>query len=87
MADTDLPDFLKGFEQDLDVDFGFDIVSAEELKEKELHAPGGQTEQVLESNVQGISTLEKKVDKVQGTLSSLKALLDFDELNISNPIK
>jgi chromosome segregation ATPase len=77
----DYEDFLKGFEEE---DFGMEAVSAEELSDKVV-APSQATE-VLESNVQGISNLETKIDKIINGIGGLTALLDFDELNIESKL-
>ena len=77
----DYEDFLKGFEEE---DFGMEAVSAEELSDKVV-APSQATE-VLESNVQGISNLETKIDKIISGVNGINALLDFDELNIESKL-
>jgi len=84
MADSTLPDFLQGYEglEDLDLDFGISAVSAAETTEETASA----TTELLETNVVGISNLEQKMDDVYGTLVGLKALLDFDELNIESKL-
>ena len=86
MADNELPDFLKGFDDlnDLDIDFGISAVSAEELGEKTVE--GQKATEILESNVEGISNVEQKLDQVISSIGSLKALLDFDELNIEGKL-
>ena len=81
MAQEDYEDFLKGFEEE---DFGMEAVSAEELSDKVV-APSQATE-VLESNVQGISNLETKIDKIISGVNGINALLDFDELNIESKL-
>jgi len=83
MSDSNLPDFLQGYEglEDLDLDFGISAVSVDETAESTT-----ATTELLESNVEGISNLEQKVDDVYGTLVALKALLDFDELNIESKL-
>lgn len=77
----DYEDFLKGFEEE---DFGMEAVSAEELGNK-IVAPSQATE-VLESNIQGISNLETKIDKIISGVNGINALLDFDELNIESKL-
>ena len=77
----DYEDFLKGFEEE---DFGMEAVSAEELSDK-IVAPSQATE-VLESNVQGITNLESKIDKIISGVNGINALLDFDELNIESKL-
>lgn len=83
MADSTLPDFLQGYEglEDMDIDFGISAVSEDETTESTT-----ATTELLETNVAGISSLEQKVDDVYGTLVALKALLDFDELNIEGKL-
>ena len=83
MADSTLPDFLQGYDdlEGMDIDFGITAVN-----EDETEATAAATTELLETNVVGISNLEQKVDDVYGTLVSLKALLDFDELNIEGKL-
>jgi len=83
MADSNLPDFLQGYEglEDMDLDFGISAVSVDETE-----TATSATTELLETNVAGISNLEQKVDDVYGTLVALKALLDFDELNIEGKL-
>jgi len=85
MADSNLPDFLQGYDglEGMDLDFGISAVSADETE----NAITTATTDLLETNVAGISNLEQKVDDVYGTLVSLKALLDFDELNIEGKLE
>lgn len=85
-TDSNLPDFLQGYDdlEGMDIDFGIEAVSSDELGEKTVE--GQQATQLLETNVEGISNLEQKVDDVYGTLVALKALLDFDELNIEGKL-
>ena len=83
MADSTLPDFLQGYDdlEGMDIDFGITAVN-----EDETEATAAATTELLETNVVGISNQEQKVDDVYGTLVSLKALLDFDELNIEGKL-
>ena len=83
MADSTLPDFLQGYDglEGMDLDFGISAVSADETE-----TATAATTELLESNVEGIGNLEQKVDDVYGTLVALKALLDFDELNIESKL-
>ena len=85
-TDSNLPDFLQGYDdlEGMDIDFGIEAVSSDELGEKTVE--GQQATQLLETNVEGISNLEQKVDDVYGTLVALKSLLDFDELNIEGKL-
>jgi len=84
MADSTLPDFLQGYDglEDMDLDFGITAVSSDETE-----TATAATTELLESNVEGIGNLEQKVDDVYGTLVALKALLDFDELNIEGKLE
>ena len=77
----DYEDFLKGFEEE---DYGLEAVSAEELSDKVV-APS-QAKEVLQSNVEGISNLETKIDKIISGVNGINALLDFDELNIESKL-
>ena len=83
MADSNLPDFLQGYDdlEGMDVDFGITAVSSDETETTTT-----ATTELLETNVAGISSLEQKVDDVYGSLVALKALLDFDELNIEGKL-
>ena len=84
--DSNLPEFLQGYDdlEGMDIDFGISAVSSDELGEKTVE--GQQATQLLESNVEGISNVEQKLDDVYGTLVALKSLLDFDELNIESKL-
>jgi hypothetical protein len=84
MADSTLPDFLQGYDglEGMDLDFGITAVSSDETETATT-----ATTDLLETNVAGISNLEQKVDDVYGTLVALKALLDFDELNIEGKLE
>ena len=84
MADSTLPDFLQGYDglENMDLDFGITAVSSDETETATT-----ATTDLLETNVAGISNLEQKVDDVYGTLVALKALLDFDELNIEGKLE
>ena len=86
MADNNLPEFLQGYDDldGMDIDFGIEAVSADELGEKTVE--GQRATEILESNVEGISQVEQKIDDVYGTLVALKSLLDFDELNIEGKL-
>jgi uncharacterized protein YoxC len=86
MADNNLPEFLQGYDDldSMDIDFGIEAVSADDLGEKTVE--GQRATEILESNVEGISQVEQKLDDVYGTLVALKSLLDFDELNIEGKL-
>ena len=83
MANSNLPDFLQGYDdlEGMDIDFGITAVSSDETETTTT-----ATTELLETNVAGISSLEQKVDDVYGSLVALKALLDFDELNIEGKL-
>jgi hypothetical protein len=86
MADDGL-DFLKGFElDDFDMDLGISFVDG---KDEETSASTQAVETAVESistKVEGLGDLEKKVNSIQSTLSGIKSLLDFDELNIEGKL-
>ena len=82
MADTD---FLKGFElDDYDMDLGLSFV--DDKPESENSSATAQVVETISTKVEGIGNLEEKVDDIQSTLSGIKALLDFDELNIEGKL-
>ncbi len=85
MADNTL-DFLKGFQiDDYDLDLGISFVD----ENPELATTTAATAEVVESissQVGGIGDLDLKVNQIQSTLSGIKALLDFDELNIEGKL-
>ncbi len=82
MADTD---FLKGFElDDYDMDLGLSFVDSK--PESENSSATAQVVETISTKVEGIGNLEEKVNDIQSTLSGIKALLDFDELNIEGKL-
>jgi predicted lipoprotein len=82
MADTD---FLKGFElDDYDMDLGLSFV--DNKPESENSSATAQVVETISTKVEGIGNLEEKVNDIQSTLSGIKALLDFDELNIEGKL-
>ena len=82
MADTD---FLKGFElDDYDMDLGLSFV--DDKPESDDSSATAQVVETISTKVEGIGNLEEKVDDIQSTLSGIKALLDFDELNIEGKL-
>jgi hypothetical protein len=85
MAEDTL-DFLKGFQiDDYDLDLGISFVD----ENPELATTTTATAEVVEtisSRVEGIGDLDLKVDQIQSTLSGIKTLLDFDELNIEGKL-
>jgi len=85
MADDTL-DFLKGFQlDDYDLDLGITFVD----ENPELESTTTATAEVVEtisSQVEGIGDLDVKVNQIQNTLLGIKALLDFDELNIEGKL-
>ena len=82
MADTD---FLKGFElDDYDMDLGLSFVDSK--PDAEESTATAQVVETISTKVEGIGNLEEKVDDIQSTLSGIKALLDFDELNIEGKL-
>jgi len=86
MADDGM-DFLKGFEiDDFDMDLGISFVDG---KDEETSASTQAVETAVESistKVEGLGDLENKVNSIQSTLSGIKSLLDFDELNIEGKL-
>ena len=82
MADTD---FLKGFElDDYDMDLGLSFVDSK--PDAEESTATAQVVETISTKVEGIGNLEEMVDDIQSTLSGIKALLDFDELNIEGKL-
>lgn len=82
MADTD---FLKGFElDDYDMDLGLSFV--DDKPESDDSSATAQVVETISTRVEGIGNLEEKVNDIQSTLSGIKALLDFDELNIEGKL-
>ena len=82
MADTD---FLKGFElDDYDMDLGLSFVDSK--PDAEESTATAQVVETISTKVEGIGNLEEKVNDIQSTLSGIKALLDFDELNIEGKL-
>ena len=82
MGDTD---FLKGFElDDYDMDLGLSFVDSK--PDAEESTATAQVVETISTKVEGICNLEEKVDDIQSTLSGIKALLDFDELNIEGKL-
>ena len=82
MGDTD---FLKGFElDDYDMDLGLSFV--DNKPDAEESTATAQVVETISTKVEGIGNLEEKVDDIQSTLSGIKALLDFDELNIEGKL-
>ena len=82
MADQD---FLKGFQlDDYDMDLGLSFV--DDKPESENSSATAQVVETISTKVEGIGNLEEKVDDIQSTLSGIKALLDFDELNIEGKL-
>ena len=78
-------DFLKGFQlDDYDLDLGISFVDSK--PDAEDTTATAQVVETISTRVEGIGTLEEKVDDIQGTLSGIKALLDFDELNIEGKL-
>jgi len=77
-------DFLKGFElDDYDMDLGLSFVDAKPNDEASSTA---QTVETISTKVEGLGNLEDKVNDIQTTLSGIKSLLDFDELNIEGKL-
>ena len=77
-------DFLKGFEiDDYDMDLGLSFVDAKPDNEASSTA---QTVETISTKIEGIGNLEDKVNEIQTTLSGIKSLLDFDELNIEGKL-
>ena len=78
-------DFLKGFElDDYDMDLGLSFVDSK--PDAEESTATAQVVETISTKVEGIGNLEEKVDDIQSTLSGIKALLDFDELNIEGKL-
>lgn len=81
MADDTL-DFLKGFSaEDYDLDLGISFVD-----EKPETAAAAEAVEAIGTKVENLGGLETKVDRLQSTLSGIKNLLDFDEINIEGKL-
>lgn len=81
MADDTL-DFLKGFSaEDYDLDLGISFVD-----EKPETAAAAEAVEAIGTKVENLGGLEAKVDRLQSTLSGIKNLLDFDEINIEGKL-
>jgi len=81
MAEDTL-DFLKGFRlDDYDLDLGITFVD-----ENPEAAISTETVETISSQVEGIGDLGVRVNQIQNTLSGIKSLLDFDELNIEGKL-
>ena len=77
-------DFLKGFEiDDYDMDLGLSFV---DTKPNDEASSTAQTVETISTKVEGLGNLEDKVNEIQTTLSGIKSLLDFDELNIEGKL-
>ena len=74
MADDTL-DFLKGFSA------GISFVD-----EKPETAAAAEAVEAIGTKVENLGGLEAKVDRLQSTLSGIKNLLDFDEINIEGKL-
>ena len=80
----DIQDFLKGFElDDYDLDLGITFVDE---KPDDTSSATAVAVETISSQVEGIGDLDTKVNQLQSTLSGIKALLDFDELNIEGKL-
>ena len=85
MAEDTL-DFLKGFQlDDYDLDLGITFVDENPEAAATTDATAVAVE-TISSQVEGIGDLDLKVNQIQSTLSGIKALLDFDELNIEGKL-
>lgn len=86
MAEDTTLDFLKGFQlDDYDLDLGISFVD----ENPELATTTTATAEAVEtisSQVEGIGDLDLKINHIQNTLSGIKSLLDFDELNIEGKL-
>lgn len=84
MANDDQPDFLKGFQiDDYDMDLGMTFVDS---KPDESPSVSAETVETISTRVEGIGSLEAKVDDLQDTLEGIKNLLNFDEINIEGKL-
>ena len=85
MAEDTL-DFLKGFQlDDYDMDLGISFVDENPEAATTTDATAEAVE-TISTRVEGIGDLDLKVNQLQSTLSGIKALLDFDELNIEGKL-
>ena len=79
-------DFLKGFDlDDYDMDLGISFVDDKDEGTTSTQAVETAVESIS-TKVEGLGDLEKKVNSIQSTLSGIKSLLDFDELNIEGKL-
>lgn len=84
MANDDQPDFLKGFQiDDYDMDLGMTFVDS---RPDESPSVSAETVETISTRVEGIGSLEAKVDDLQDTLEGIKNLLNFDEINIEGKL-
>ena len=85
MASDDLPDFLSGFSSDdFDLDLGIQFV--DEKPDDGASQATTEAVEAISTKVAGIDTLEDKVNALQSTLSGIKNLLDFDDINIEGKL-
>ena len=84
MAETNIPDFLKGFElDDYDLDLGITFVDEQPSDSSSSTAEAVEN---ISTKIDGIEDLGIAVNNIQNTLLGLKNLLDFDELNIEGKL-
>ena len=86
MAEDTTLDFLKGFQiDDYDLDLGISFVD-ENPEETTTTTATAEAVETISSQVEGIGDLDVKINHIQNTLSGIKNLLDFDELNIEGKL-
>jgi len=82
MADQD---FLKGFQlDDYDMDLGMSFV--DEKPSTDDVSVTAQTVETISTKIDGIESLDSKLNEIKSTLDGLTALLNFDELNIEGKL-
>ena len=78
-------DFLKGFQlDDYDMDLGISFVD-EQPSNADVSVTA-QTVETISTKIDGLDSLDTKIDDIKSTLEGLTALLNFDELNIEGKL-
>jgi len=78
-------DFLKGFQlDDYDMDLGISFID-EQPSNSDVSVTA-QTVETISTKIDGIDSLDAKLNDIKSTLEGLTALLNFDELNIEGKL-
>jgi len=73
-------DFLKGFQlDDYDMDLGISFVD-EQPSNADVSVTA-QTVETISTKIDGLDSLDAKIDDIKSTLEGLTALLNFDEID------